>query len=102
MTNDNFFTVKHIMWKFIERFSVQFISFVITVILSRLLDPVDYGLLAVSLLFISLFELILNNLFTFALVQKKNPTDEDYYSVLVTNFFILGNFPSRTIRSVVS
>ena len=38
--------VKGVMWSAVERFSVQGIQFVLTIIIARLVLPSDYGLIA--------------------------------------------------------
>ena len=41
-------------WKFIERLSVQGASFIVTLLLARLLTPEDYGMVALITVFVSL------------------------------------------------
>ncbi|MFK2102405.1 oligosaccharide flippase family protein [Bacteroides fragilis] len=43
------------IWSFIERFSVQGLQFLFSIILARLLSPSDYGLIAMLSIFFGSF-----------------------------------------------
>ena len=45
--------IKSLIWKFLERGSVQVVTFVVTIVLARILLPEDYGLIALVLVFVS-------------------------------------------------
>ena len=66
------------MWKMGERLLTQGVSFVISVILARLLVPDDYGLLALINVFISLSNVFISSGFATALIQKKDSDDTDF------------------------
>ena len=72
-----------LIWKFGERFLAQGVSFVISVILSRLLTPNDYGIVAMILIFINIANVFVTSGFSTALVQNKDADDVDFS----TNFF---------------
>lgn len=46
------------IWSFIERFSVQGLQFLFSIILARLLSPSDYGLIAMLSIFGSFTNII--------------------------------------------
>lgn len=75
-------------WKFFERLSVQGASFLVTLILARLLTPDDYGVIALITVFISLANTFVQGGFNTALIQKKNATQEDFFSVTVFTLFV--------------
>jgi O-antigen/teichoic acid export membrane protein len=75
-------------WSAIERISVQAASFVIGIILARLLTPTEYGTIGILLVFISISQVFVDSGFTKALIQRKNRTEEDISTVFVFNFFI--------------
>lgn len=75
------------VWKAMEKFSVQGVSFILSVVLARLLLPEDYGLIALITIFISLATTFVQGGFNTALIQKKGADDKDYSSVL---YFSLG------------
>ncbi len=86
--------VKGFAWALLERFSMQGISFFISMILARLLTPGDYGTIALLMIFISLSQVFVDSGFGTALIQKKDATEEDFNSVfylsLVTSTLIYG------------
>lgn len=68
-------------WKLLERFGVQGASFVIQIILARLLSPEDYGVLSIMIIFTALANVFIQTGFNTALIQNKDVDDEDYSSV---------------------
>lgn len=68
-------------YKYLERCFVQGISFVVGIILARLLAPEDFGLLALMMIFISVASTFVHGGFNTALIQSKDATDEDFSSI---------------------
>lgn len=68
-------------WKFFERISVQITNFIVTLILARILDPSEYGEVAIILVFISISNTFVQGGFNTALIQKKDVNGDDYTSV---------------------
>jgi len=66
------------LWKYFERCSVQAAQFVISVILARLLEPNDFGILAIVMVFIGFANFFVKNGLVFSLVQKKETLDTDF------------------------
>lgn len=81
-------TVKSFFWSAIERFSVQGIQFVLSIIIARLISPSDYGLIAMLNIFISLGQVFVDSGFSSALIQKKDRTDVDFSTVFYFNIAI--------------
>lgn len=46
--------VSGMVWKLLERFGVQTIQFILQLVLARLLDPENYGVLALMIVFINI------------------------------------------------
>ena len=44
--------VKSVMWSSIERFSVQGIQFILSIVIARLVTPSEYGLIAMLSIFL--------------------------------------------------
>ena len=69
-------------WKFSERISGQLISFVISVILARILMPEDYGAVAMVQLFITFANVFINSGLATSLIQKKDADQLDFSTIL--------------------
>lgn len=77
--------LNNFIWKFAERISAQLISTVVSIVLARLLMPKDYGVISIVMIFITLANVFVSDGFGTALIQKKDPKAEDYFSVLYFN-----------------
>ncbi len=78
---------KAIIWKFIERIGVNGVSFVISLILARLLMPEDYGILALLNVFIQVSATLIDSGFCSALIQKKDTNQLELCSVFFFSLF---------------
>ena len=78
------------IWKFGERISSQLVSFVVSIIIARILSPSDYGLIAMVTVFISISYVLVDGGFSSALIQKKNTDRLDFSTVFY--FSLLGAF----------
>ena len=76
------------IWKFAERSGSQVISFVVTIILARLLMPSDYGTVALVMVFLTILQVFADSGFGVALIQKKNADDIDFSSVFYVNIAV--------------
>ncbi len=70
------------MWKFLERISSQGVSFVIGIILARLLLPSDYGVVALVQVLVAIASVFVTSGFSAALIQNKNADDLDFSTIL--------------------
>ncbi|HWB90957.1 MAG TPA: oligosaccharide flippase family protein, partial [Puia sp.] len=59
------------LWAIVEKFSLQIVQFVVSVILARLLEPRDYGLIALTGIFTSLSAAIIDGGFEKSLIRAK-------------------------------
>lgn len=75
--------IQGVFWKFGERILAQGISFFVSVVLSRILLPSDYGTVALVLVFINIADVFVTSGFSTALVQNKNASELDFS----TNFY---------------
>lgn len=76
------------IWTALQKYSTMFIQFVSGIILARLLSPSDYGCIGMLAIFMTLAEAVINCGFGSALIQKTNPTQEDYSTVFFWNLGI--------------
>lgn len=72
---------KSFIWKYFERTSTQIASFIITIILARLLLPEEYGAVALITIFINLCNVIIDGGFNTALIQKKEADTLDFSTI---------------------
>lgn len=77
--------ISNFIWRFCERCGAQAVSFVLSIILARLLTPDDYGVVALSLVFISILSLFIDAGFSIALIQKKDADDLDFSTIFYFN-----------------
>ncbi len=73
--------VDSVIWKLFEQFSSQIVSFIISIILARILLPSDYGVIAIILVFISFANVIVDGGLNTALIQKKNADQIDFSTI---------------------
>lgn len=81
-------TITGITWSFIEFFSRQGFTFIIGIILARLLSPKEFGLVGLAAIFIAISRTLVDSGFSQALVRKKNCTQIDYSTVFYFNVII--------------
>lgn len=77
--------VHGVLWQGIERVGSLGISFVISIILARLLAPEEFGTIAILVVFINICDVFVNSGFSAALIQKKEIDDTDCSSVFYIN-----------------
>ncbi len=75
-----------VIYKYIETMAGQAVSFVIGVLLARLLYPEDYGTLALITMFTAIAQVIVQKGINTALIQNKDVTNDDYSTVFWTTF----------------
>ena len=77
--------VSGIVWSALQRYSVMIIQFISGIILARMLTPYDCGCIGMLMIFMILAETFIDSGFGSALIQKKNPTQEDYSTIFFWN-----------------
>lgn len=78
-------TVKGVGWSAIDNVVQYAVSFVVSIVLARLLSPEDYGLLGIIAIFTAVCTALINGGFGSALIRKKDATDDDYNTVFIVN-----------------
>lgn len=73
------------IWRFMERIGAQGVSFIVSLILARLLTPEDYGQVALITVFITILNTFATSGIGTALIQKKNADDTDFSTVFYFN-----------------
>lgn len=87
-------TVKGVIWSSVERFSVQGVGFMVTLVIARILDPKDFGLVGMLAIFLAVAQSLIDSGFSQALIRKQNRTEIDnstvfYFNVAVSVFLYL-------------
>lgn len=77
--------ITNFMWKLGERISAQLITFVVSMVIARILDPEHYGAIALVMVFITIANIFVTSGFGNSLIQKKDPDDLDFSSVFFCN-----------------
>lgn len=81
-------TVSGVAWTTVQRFASLFLAFVANLVLARLLSPDDFGCIALLMVFISLSQIFVDGGFGAALIQKKDPTQDDYSTIFYWNLLL--------------
>lgn len=71
----------NLIWKFMERILAQLVSFIVSLILARLLLPEDYGVVSIVMVFIAIADVLVSAGLGSSLIQKKDSDEIDYSSV---------------------
>ena len=78
-------TIQGVGWSAIDNMAQYLVSFIVSIVLARLLSPEDYGLLGIIAIFTAVCTALINGGFGSALIRKKNATDDDYCTVFLVN-----------------
>ena len=78
--------VSNFIWRFAERCGAQLVSFVVSIVLARILAPEDYGTIALVTVFTASLQVFVDSGLGTALIQKKDADDLDFSSVFYFNF----------------
>lgn len=76
------------IWRFAERCGAQGVTFVVSIVLARLLDPSVYGTVALVTVFTTIMQVFVDSGMGSALIQKKDADDLDFSSVFYFNIMM--------------
>lgn len=77
--------VYNLIWRFMERFGSQLVSFVVQIVLARMLAPSVFGTVAKVTIITSILLVFVDSGMANSLIQKKDPDDLDFSSVFFFN-----------------
>jgi O-antigen/teichoic acid export membrane protein len=77
--------IQGVGWSAVDSFLGQGVTFIVGLILARLLSPSEYGLIGLTGIFITVFNSIIDSGFSQALIRKKDVTSDDYNTMFITN-----------------
>lgn len=81
-------TVKGVVWSAVERFSVQGVQFLVTLVIARILDPKDFGLVGMLTIFLAVAQSLIDSGFSQALIRKQDRSEEDNCTVFYFNIVV--------------
>lgn len=80
--------ISNFIWRFAERCGAQIVSFIVSIVLARILAPEDYGTIALVTVFTTILQVFVDSGLGTALIQKKDADDLDFSSVFYFNFTV--------------
>ena len=76
------------IWRFAERCGAQGVSFLVSIILARILEPEVYGKISIILVITTILQVFVDSGLGNALIQKKDADDVDFSSVFYFNIAV--------------
>ena len=77
--------ISSLIWRFLERCGAQGVSFIVSIVLARLLEPEVYGTIALISVFTAILQVFVDSGMANALIQKKDADELDFSSVFFFN-----------------
>ena len=77
--------LNNFLWRFFERCGAQGVTFIVSIVLARVLDPSVYGTVALVTVFTTILQVFVDSGMGSALIQKKDADDLDFSSVFYFN-----------------
>ncbi len=74
-----------IFWSSLHTFGTQIISFVVSIVLARILLPKEFGLIAMITIFIGIGNVLINGGLSYSLIRTENSDEEDFSTVFYFN-----------------
>lgn len=81
-------TVKGVGWSAADSLLGQGITFIVGLVLARILSPSEYGLIGLTTIFITVFNAIIDSGFSQAVIRKKDANNDDYNTMFITNMVL--------------
>ena len=76
------------MWTSVDKFGVQFIQLILSIIIARILSPEDFGTVGLLTIFIAFSQVFIDSGFGKALIQYNKPSSLDYSTVFYFNILV--------------
>lgn len=77
-----------LIWKFSERVLAQVVSFIVSIILARMLVPDDFGVIALVMIFIVFADVFVTSGFSTSLIQKRDANKTDFSTIFYCSFVV--------------
>lgn len=80
--------VTNFSWRYVGKLGAQIVSFLVTIILARLIAPESFGAVAIVAIFTTFLQVFVDSGLGSALVQKKDADETDFSSVFYFNVVV--------------
>lgn len=87
---DKNIVMKSFFWRYMERCGAQGVSFIISIVLARILNPEIYGTVALVMVFTAILQVFVDSGMGNALIQKRDADELDFSSVFFLNMGTCG------------
>lgn len=81
-------TISGLKWGTYERFASYGVTFIVSLIIARILSPADYGIVAMISIFLGICSVLVEGGFGAALIKKQDRTDLDFSTVFFYNIVV--------------
>ncbi len=81
-------TIKGTFWSAADSFLGQGVTFLVGIVLARLLSPEEYGLIGIVTIFTTIMLAVVDGGFSQALIRKLNVTEDDYSTLFIVNMIM--------------
>lgn len=81
-------TIKGTFWSGADAFLGQGVTFLVGIVLARILSPSEYGLIGIVLIFTTVLSGLVDSGFSTALIRKNDTTNDDYNTMFITNMVL--------------
>lgn len=81
-------TIKGVGWSAADAFLGQGITFLVGLVLARILSPEEYGLIGICLIFTTVLNGVVDSGFSSALIRKNDATNDEYNTMFITNLVV--------------
>ena len=75
-------------WSAADAFLGKGVTFIVGIVLARLLTPSEYGLFGICTIFVSVLSVVVDSGFSSALIRKKEVSEGDYSTMFVLNILL--------------
>lgn len=81
-------TIRGVGWSFVDNIASSGITFLVGLVLARLLTPAEYGIMAMIAIFIAVSNSVIDSGFSNALIRKLHIERIDYNTVFYFNLVV--------------
>lgn len=80
--------LRGVLWSGIDKVGVKLITFIVGIVIARILTPADYGVIGMIMIFITLAGILVDSGFSQAIVQKKEVSQNDLSTAFYFNLIV--------------